>query len=307
MANTLRDLLGGGGGIRGGGGFDRPREILRIGVDERTNSILVLVPSGDQTSIEKLIKALDVETPDKYDPTAQKVEILALEHMEADDDLAAALQLVYGGPKGFALDRQRRIVLLSGAKQVREEAARVARALDIAAQHDPRRKLLGELRVRIVWLVSGLKREDAPAAPEDLSEVVAELARLGIDKPRLAAQVIVNAPLNAPFQMEGSAKLDAACRLGIVGTLTDKKDALGMEIQIDASRENEPGQRGGFDGGFGGRGAPRGAQICNLRTQIRTTLGHAVVLGVTPTDGMTSVFVVQVLRKEMKEEPRKGK
>ena len=31
--------------------------------------------------------------------------------------------------------------------------------------------------------------------------------------------------------------------------------------------------------------------------QITTPIGQSVVLGVTPTDGMTSVFVVQVLRK----------
>jgi hypothetical protein len=51
--------------------------------------------------------------------------------------------------------------------------------------------------------------------------------------------------------------------------------------------------------GFGSRGGGgrSAAQICNLQTQITTPLGHAVVLGVTPTESMTSVFVVQVLRR----------
>ena len=40
------------------------------------------------------------------------------------------------------------------------------------------------------------------------------------------------------------------------------------------------------------------AEICNISTEISAPIGHFVVLGVTPTRSMTSVFVVQVLAKE---------
>ena len=38
-----------------------------------------------------------------------------------------------------------------------------------------------------------------------------------------------------------------------------------------------------------------GSPLCQLSTQIVTPPGHFIVLGVTPTDATTSVFVVQLL------------
>src|SRR5262249_8783406 len=149
-----------------------------------------------------------------------------------------------------------------------------------------------ELRVRVVWLVSGLAREDA-VPPPDLGDVLAELTKLGIDKPRLAAQTLVNALPGQSFKVDGSAKLEGTCRLAIAGVRGEKKAPPSMHLDVKATREGEPQK--GFAGGRRSE-----EQICSLSTHITTPLGHAVVLGVTPTDGLTSVFVVQVLRKDAK-------
>jgi hypothetical protein len=87
---------------------------------------------------------------------------------------------------------------------------------------------------------------------------------------------------NAPFQTLGVAKLDAPCEFTVTGRLTDKTELPGLHISITADCER-PGKR---------------QRLCNLETNISAPLGHLVVLGVTPTDASTSVFVVQVLRPD---------
>jgi hypothetical protein len=292
VATILRELYREPGGKGPGAGTLRE---LRIAWDEATNSLLVLAAPGEQAELEKLIKVLDVQTGPREEANARRVEVLFLGNLEPDEGLENALKLaVDGRPARLALDRQRRAVVLSSDRQTREEVIRVLKKLDDAQDV---RGMVIDMQVRVVWLVSGLKREDAPGVPADLKEVSAELAKLGIDKPQLAAQVLVNTPLSDRFQVEGSTKLDTPCRLAVHGALTLKRDSLGLEIEINANREGEGGT-----GGVGGRGGPpRGQPICSLRTQITTMPGHAVVVGVTPTEGLTSVFVVQVLRKEKKE------
>ncbi len=276
----------------------------RIAVDARSNAIIVLGTSADIESIEKLIKALDVERPDA--DARQQVHVIHLMHTTPDDDLQKALGVVFQGQHAkFAVDPLRRLVVLSGDQQTIETAKRVLDRLDAAALQDAQLDLgvLDQAQVRIVWLVSGREKAEGekPAKPPaDLAEVVAELGKLGIDKPELVAQGIVNASLNASFRLEGSANLHTPCKLSISGMLMAKKQHPSLEIEIKAAADALPQPAGrGF--------APGVNQICNLKTHITTPLGHPVVLGVTPTEGMTSVFVVQVLRKEPKAEPKKGR
>lgn len=279
---------------------------VRIAAEPRTNAVLVLGATAEIENIQKLIKALDVESADAG--RRQQVHVIPLQHITPDADLQKALNVVLQGRSGgFAVDTARRQIVLSGDRETIESARLVLERLD-AAPPPAAKSDLGELQVRVVWLVSGPAPEGAAKPPPDLAEVVAELAKLGIEKPWLAAQSIVNASPSSSFQLQGSAKLDTPCTLTITGMLGAKKQhpagrveesrtPPSLEIEIRAARESRPQRdRGGF-------GAPASAgldQICNVRTQITTPLGHPVVLGVTPTEGMTSVFVVQVLRKEAK-------
>ena len=59
----------------------------------------------------------------------------------------------------------------------------------------------------------------------------------------------------------------------------DKNEAPGLQLTILAT-------------------GATGEEVCNLQTEISAPPGHLVVLGMTPTGTMTSVFVVQVLRQE---------
>jgi hypothetical protein len=137
-----------------------------------------------------------------------------------------------------------------------------------------------EMQVRVVWLVSGLAREDTPKPPEDLKEVVAELAKVGFNDPRLAAQAVIRTTAGAQFQSSGTAKLNFPCRLRIEGTvLASPGERTGLQISLEATEETAKGS----------------TPVCRLETHITAPPGHAVVLGVTPTYTMTSAFVVQLL------------
>ncbi len=265
-STVLRELLG------------RKAEVS-IAVDARTNSIVASGSAAALAVIENLLKKLDVEGAGR-DTGKQELKVFSLKHA-VTGELAEPLQLVYGVRglvASFALDRARNLVIATGDRATLDAVEAMLKRLDEPRPERP----AAEMQVRVVWLVSGLAREDAAKPPDDLKEVVTELAKLGIDKPKLVAQALVNASRDGAFQLEGQAKLEAACQLTITGQVQDKTDKAGLEISINA-----------FQGG--GRGAPE--RMCGLRTQITAPFGHAVVLGVTPTDAMTSVFVVQVHRK----------
>jgi hypothetical protein len=169
----------------------------------------------------------------------------------------------------------------------------VLQVLDAA----PARPTFDELQLRIVWLTSDPGRKDAnpgPPPPDDLKEVVAELARVGVRDPYLVCQMIVNTSPDGAFDMQGSASLERVpCVVNVSGQVAERAGGVpGVQIQLEALLpSDEPG----------GKTSRRGSApaICRLRTGISAPPGHAVVLGVTPTDGTTSAFVVQLL-------PRKG-
>jgi hypothetical protein len=280
VARALREVVGGERGLTG-------RE-LRVTADTNTNSVLIQMAPGERGQIEKAIKALDVEGSSD----TKQVVVHPLTNLVPDTDLERALQLVFEGRQGkFALDRQRRVVVVSGDRQTRDEAIQIVKTLDVVQAEQQKG---GEFRVRVVWLVSGLKRQDAAAVPADLSEVTTELAKLGIDKLQRAAQVLVTTPLAVPFQVSGSVLLDAPCRFSIEGTLTEKSSVPSLEMEVNAMRAGD----GPRTNPGAGNSQPRSTSICSLHTHVSTPVGHAVVMGVTPTDGMTSVFVIQVLRSE---------
>jgi hypothetical protein len=141
------------------------------------------------------------------------------------------------------------------------------------------------LRVRVLWLVSGTADglENLPTPPKDLDAVVQDLAKLGIEKPRLAAQTIINGGLDQQLRAHGSPALPFANRLRIEGMLTAAPAATpALQIEIEVTHEVTAGH----------------IQLCTVSTQITTPPGHFVVLGVTPTQNLNSVFVVQVTPAE---------
>jgi hypothetical protein len=255
------------GGLKGQGkGF-------RLSIDERTNSLVVAGTPQDLSLVQSLLNKLDV-LPANNEP-GLSVRVYDLKYTRADGGLGQALRLVV--PKGnFEVDPTRNAVIVSGDEKMQEKAASLLRRLDSPQEVKPR--IAGEMRVRIVWLATGT---GGPKPPEDLKDVIRELAKMGVEDPRLVTQTLVTALPNRPFNLEGLAGQESQYRLFIAGTLcAEAGEAGSLKISINATT------------------APTQVPVGRVDTEITAPLGHSVVLGMTPTAKDTSVFVVQILPKK---------
>jgi hypothetical protein len=266
---------------------------VRVAVDERANTVIVGAKEDLLADAQRLIVILDTEQAQR-EPARTGTRIFRLANMAADQGLGEILKKVWTPPSGsrFALDPARNCVIASGSPAALQELESVLRELDVAPARGPGAE---ELQLRIVWLASDPGRKDAdlgPPPPDDLKEVVAELARVGVRDPHLVCQMIVNTSPDGVFDMQGSARLETIpCVVNVSGEVAERAGgAPGVQIQFEAFRSDEPG-------GKPDRRANAPA-ICRLHTGISAPPGHAVVLGVTPTDGKTSAFVVQLLPRK---------
>src|SRR5262245_36622960 len=252
-----------------------------IAMDERTNAVLV---SGQPSEIEKvqaLIAKLDVEAEGNA-PLPARLKVYHLGSVEPTPSLASSLEMLLKPRAGnFALDEQRRVAIVSADDVALKAVEELLRTLDRPAPRAP----VVDVKVRVLWLVNNLKGQEGAPPPDDLKDVLSGLAKLGIDRPRVVAQTLVNATVGTQFQAQGVANLNSAiCPLTVSGRLGVKGDTPTLDISLSARQ-------------------PRGREageisLCDLHTQITAPLGHFVVLGMTPMDAMTSVFVVQVLKPE---------
>jgi type II secretory pathway component GspD/PulD (secretin) len=260
----------------------------RMSVDERTNTVIVSGGAARLDRVEAILQKIDTEGASK-DEGRQDLKIFPLNRIEPDQSLSEALQLVFRHPGKFVVDRRRRLVLASGDQKTLASVEELLTRLDIMSEGKTE-PAAGELQVRVFWLTSGLPRKKTAALPDDLKDVEAELGELGVDKPRLATQVAVSTVAGAHFEMSGVAQLDAPYRLSLSGRATDRKVRVALELTVSAARA----------------GRTRDARgVASLRTQATVPLGRPVVLGVTPTEALTSAFVVQVVRKQPPSQPAK--
>jgi hypothetical protein len=67
-----------------------------------------------------------------------------------------------------------------------------------------------------------------------------------------------------------------------------------LQINIDATKQS-----------IDAKGAATATPVCRVATNITAPPGHSVVLGVTPSENLTSVFIVQLIPKPQLPSPRK--
>jgi type II secretory pathway component GspD/PulD (secretin) len=268
-ARALDELLGSPAG-RGG----RPRVVA----DPRTNAVLVSAAAPDLAKAEDLLKKMDTEGA--KGPAEPALNVFQLSHREPDAALEEALQMVLGDRRvgRFVIDRERRQVLVYAGRETLDVVEALLTRLDAAAEAKSE-PAAADVEVRLFWVVSGPAPDANAPVPDDLKPAAAELARLGIDKPRLAAQLSVSTTAEARFEMAGTASPDAPYRLAVTGTVTERKGAAGLEVSITVTRSaagKEPGD------------------VCRLRTRVAVPLDRPLVLGATPAEALKSAFVVRV-------------
>jgi hypothetical protein len=260
LANLLQDMRG------------KSDQSPRTAVDMRTNCVIISARPATFLMISELVRKLDEPAANIIPP--RQIQLFTLKSLAADENLVKVLKPLFNAPSdgSFSIDPVRNAVVAVGAAAKLEEVAALLERLD-----QPLAKT--DVNIRILWLVSGNVPQDAAKPPDDMKDVVAQLAKLGIKDPRLAAQTIVASQIGKPFQVQGLASLTEMYNLQIEGRAMDKQDRISLEMKIQARQQ----------GGFLGSGI-----LCNLDTVITTPVGHSTVLGVTPALGLTSVFVVQV-------------
>ncbi len=141
-------------------------------------------------------------------------------------------------------------------------------------------------RLRVAWLLQADGERLRPP-PEDLKEIVEELARSGVGGFKLVAQPMIGVMTNGTsFTLDCS--LDdpqAPIHLGIKGSLIEKTPGI-IQIQLSVEANQQKEKAGAVQ---------RTDRLFSLSTVGETPAGHPVVLCVTPTGEKTSAFVVQAM------------
>jgi len=250
---------------------------VRTTFDARTNSLFIAATPEDTRLLKKALELLD-QNRAAAPVREEQFKVFKLHNITCDQFFESGLKTVFPPDSGkFTLDASRNTVIVAGDEHALRVTEEFLKAVDV-----PRaipRQASGQMRVRLVWLASGLARQDAAPPPRDLKKVTDELAALGIEDLHAVSQSIVNVIGEVEFATQGVAQLDYPCSLSINGQLQPSENENVLTLSIEAKRVGES----------------KSPLVCKLSTSVRISMGQSVVLGVTPAEKATSVFVVQLL------------
>jgi type II secretory pathway component GspD/PulD (secretin) len=264
-----------------------PKGSVSIGVDDRTNALILSGTKAYLTQAEAILNKLDVEGSARVGDLPQlKVFSLAQYRVEPDDGLESMLRmLVPSGRSGkFTIDHRRKVVAVFADEATLAQVQMLLITLGGQREANPAAKPASsttDLQVRLFWLVSGRGRRAGDDLPDNFKEIAGELARLGMAQPHLATQLAVSSETGARFETAASVALPGAHDLTVSGFSISRDDRLGLSLTIRVSQA-----------------APRrtSRRAVSLRTVVSVPLDRPVLLGVTPGETLTSAFVVQVSR-----------
>lgn len=253
---------------------------VRIVADPRTNS---LIGFAEETwvldRVSELIELLDVAAP-RDEPAMTRV--IRLGPVADGDQMAGILSMLFGGERSservrIAWDPRARALVASGPAHRLDAVTKLAMELDPKLEAaTPAPAEAPVLTTRLLWLVSG---EDAGRPlPPDLAPVASELARLGIEDLRLAAQTLVPARMHATFSTGFDPMVAGQpWQVRLRGSIFpgDASGTYEIEFEVEGARAGGPGR-------------------LELATSVVSPIDHFVVLGVAPIGDRDSVLVLQL-------------
>src|SRR5262245_3001278 len=253
------------------------RKHLAVGVDERTNSIVLSGPPRELAEAARFVQLVDVDAPP---PEVDRLEfgVYALRSLTPDKVTEQALQPLLRTPRHRVIvDPARKLVIAHADRETLSKVEAVLNRLDQLADLPPVPPA-PELEVRLVWLAAVQPGKNAALPGADLAAAVEEFRRLGHERAVVIAQTLVRTQPGVRFEQTGQARLeDAPCLLTATGRVVDQRGMAGLEIAVRASAA--------------GKG---GGPLCSLQTEVTLPLEKPAVLGVTPAHGVATAFVVQV-------------
>lgn len=264
--------------------FDRTATILE---DIHNNRLIVRADANAMSAIEALLKVLDI--PREKRPEEQRATKFLRFQMEPDAAAESVMKLFLSHHGRLSIDSARNLVVVQDTVDAVEKFERSLEEYELVRRANT---FQGDAKVRLVWLINGVRDGDLAQPPKDLQGVITELATIGVTDLRLAAQAIVKTTGDRQFEIKCSPYVGNPCEFEVQGVLISKLGEInGLNIRLTATEkvplpDGAPGQVAELK------------RLCNLDATVRAPLGHTVVLGVAPTEKKTSVFVVQVSASE---------
>ncbi|MDA7977583.1 MAG: hypothetical protein MPJ50_02295 [Pirellulales bacterium] len=253
---------------------------LNIVADSRRNALLI---RGDAAAVEFVKTILDsLDVPG--DNELYSIRTYALRHADADQVLDA-VSSVFSGMSDVraSVDSRTNTIIFYASDSHHEQIESLLRELDgtneSAAMTDTSvENRESSYKIRLIWLSAGEESVERGSLTEGLQPVAAELASYGFDNLELAGQMMVNS----------TGSIECAGRilyggedyyLQSAGLVHSEGKRLRLTLNVSLST---------------GRGSGR-FPVAQASTQIFTQPGHFTVLGVSPADNKTAIFVVQIL------------
>jgi len=250
--------------------------------DERTNSVICAGSVGGVGRAVELLEELD--QPAASGGSLTDLKMVPIKHREARD---VALQLVETFrrlPITFSADRGRSMIVMSGSSDLVKKAMSVIESLDTPSN---------SATLEFAFFKASLNAEgDAPAVPQDLEAVVAELRRFGrIELLGRASMLVVE---REEFKISGN--LASVLEIDIRGHLLSASNDGSVKVVLQArlAADQSPEQPEGEDGKAARRSRRPGFE---LETTISTTRGDYIVLGIAPSGwkaGESAILVLHV-------------
>jgi hypothetical protein len=273
--------------------FDSDTAPFRVTVDDRNNRLVISAAASQWESLEEILKKLDVKAPPTEGET-QRIVTLSLQGVTEDENwFQSTLNMLI--PKNsntkFTVDSGKNLLILSGDDKTIEMVRALCDALKHGSENAKKTAAVKETRVhpvqvRLLWLMDMDKKatNDAPLTG-DLAKIVPVLNKLGINQPRIVSNCLVSTTMGGTFKTFGTTQLNnGPVRIDLSGRsrMVGNEPNLNVQLRIgsDAPEVKE------------------GLEFAKLDTEIQAPMSHFVILGMTPFQTGTSIFVIQLSEPE---------
>jgi hypothetical protein len=250
--------------------------------DERTNSVTCAGTVGGVGRAVELLEELD--QPADAVGEVEALRIVPVKHREARDIAIQLMETFHRLPITFSADRGRSTIVASGASDLLKKAMSIIEALDTPSN---------SATLEFAFFKASLNADgDAPAVPQDLEVVAAELRRFGrIELLGRASTLVVE---REKFEISGN--LASLLAIDVHGHLLSASNDGSVKVNLEASLavDRSPQQPADEDGKASPRSRRPGFE---LETTVSTTRGDYVVLGSAPSGwkaGESAILVLHV-------------
>ncbi len=254
----------------------------RVGVDERTN---VVVLSGDSAEIHRaadLLQQLDVPSGE-----GTQSAMIRVGH-DSPGELMSMIHTLVSPQTRIAFDRESDLLVVRGQAKDLDE---VRKLVDVLQQtdEDDEPHVTESLQVRYYFIQAQYDPDSGEAGgvlPEQLSKVAKVLPEVGLHNPTLLASMIVHVESDALFNMSGSVgQYEGHIDINVEGiaTLQGENRAL-LETDVKMARFSVKRQQ---------------SPLLQSSSEFTTPIGDFVVLTASPAstdEGDAIALVLQIVR-----------